>query len=66
MKSSLVGPTLGYLEDRPNFSGEWTASDTHRLRKMLPYQNLFYIRQLLDKVEEETNNALGVPQRRKQ
>jgi hypothetical protein len=34
------------------------------LRKILPFQNLFYIRRLFDQVEEGANRALGVPRSR--
>ena len=43
--------------------GEFTGSDTHRLRQLLPFQNLFYIRQLLDRVGVGFNDALGILQR---
>jgi len=68
--SSLLGPTIGTAQDvvgtlTAAFSGKWTAADTHRLRKLLPYQNVFYFRQVLDKVEKGVNEALGIPQMKK-
>ncbi len=53
---SLLGPTFGLTKEATDLigsasSGEWTDADTHRLRRMLPMQNLFYIRSLLDKAE---------------
>lgn len=47
------------------FAGDWAASDTRAVRKILPYQNVFYLRRLLDEVEKGTNEALGVPQKKK-
>jgi hypothetical protein len=43
---------------------QWTASDTRALRKIIPLQNIFYLRKLLDQVEAGANSALGIPQRR--
>lgn len=40
--------------------GEFTGSDTHRLRQLLPFQNLFYIRRMLDRIDVGFNNTLGI------
>jgi hypothetical protein len=53
---SLLGPTFGLTKDAVDLmgsasTGEWTDADTHRLRKMLPLQNLFYARKLFDAAE---------------
>jgi hypothetical protein len=47
--SSLAGPTAGLLETLQRLSyatsnADWTESDTNELRKLIPYQNLFYLR----------------------
>lgn len=45
--------------------GEWTAADTHRVRKALPANNVFWLRGLFDAIEEGVNEGLDVPDRRK-
>jgi len=55
---SILGPTYGsFLNTGAKaFSalatGEFTDSDIRAVRRLLPYQNLFYIRGGLDKIEE--------------
>jgi len=66
----LLGPTFGKVENLLSasgaaWSGTWTAADTRNMRRMLAFQNLFYIRQLLDQVEAGINAGLGVPERRR-
>lgn len=66
---AVLGPTFGLGEDALKLlsnigKGEWSASDTHRIRKLLPLQNLFYLRWMFDQVEEGINETLGVPDRR--
>lgn len=66
--SQLLGPTAGKLENMIGAAGslatgDWTATDTHNLRRVLFFQNVFYLRQLLDQVEKKANAALGVPER---
>lgn len=61
---SLLGPSVGTVQDIFQVTGsasqgEMTKSDIRAMRKMLPYQNLFYIRSLLDKLEESTAEAVG-------
>lgn len=41
----------------------WTASDTHKLRRFVPLQNLFYLRQLFDPAENAANHLFGIPLR---
>lgn len=62
----LLGPTWGKIESLPKItgalsSGEWSASDSTAVRRLIPAQNLFWIRGLLNKVEEGANAAAGVP-----
>lgn len=67
---SLLGPTLGTGADAAlqavggAASGEWTASDTAAVRRMIPFQNLFTIRRLFDEAEHGLNQSLGVPEKR--
>jgi hypothetical protein len=64
---SILGPTLGLSQDfftltGSAFSRDWKESDTHAMRRLLPYQNVIYLRSLFDQVENGTNQALGVQQ----
>jgi hypothetical protein len=64
-----VGPTSDLINDVQTLSGAissgtWVASDTNRFRRMLPFQNLFYLRRLLDAVEEGVNDLAGIPKSR--
>ncbi|GGG29305.1 hypothetical protein [Chelatococcus composti] len=66
--SALLGPTAGKIEKVSQVTGaaatgEWTASDTTALRRLMFFQNLFWIRRLLDQVEDGVNNAFGIPDR---
>lgn len=62
----LLGPSGGYLSDlatplKKLFDGEpWTHRDTAAIRRLIPFQNLFWLRHLLDKAEEGINNTMGV------
>lgn len=63
---ALLGPTVGLTQDFVQttgsaFSGDWQSQDTRALRRLLPYQNLFYLRSVLDAAEEGVNDALGAP-----
>lgn len=65
---TLAGPTAGKIEKMAQItgaaaSGEWTASDTTAVRRLVPFQNLFYIRGLLDEVEKGANASFGIPAR---
>lgn len=46
------------------FAGDTTKSDLHKARQLIPAQNLFYVRQLLNQVEEATGDALALPEKR--
>lgn len=65
---TLAGPTAGKIEKMAQIggataTGEWTASDTTAVRRLMPFQNLFYVRALLDEVEKGVNASMGVPER---
>jgi hypothetical protein len=47
------------------FAGDTTQADVHKLRKLLPANNLFYIRSLFDRVEKATNSAFSIPETNK-
>lgn len=60
----VFGPTAGLAEDMASattnaLKGDFTRPDLHRLRKLFPGQNLFYLRGLLDRTEKAT----GLPER---
>jgi len=62
---ALLGPTFGTVSDIAQVTGaagagEWTASDTRAVRRLLPYQNLIYMRRLFDEVEAGINETIGV------
>ena len=40
----------------------WNQADTRAVRRLVPYQNLFYLRWLFDQAEEGINDTLGVRQ----
>ncbi|MBY0354267.1 MAG: hypothetical protein K2Q12_00895 [Rickettsiales bacterium] len=66
----LLGPTFGTATDLIQATGslataDWTAADTQALRRILPYQNLFYTRSLLDAAERGINDTLGVKQKKR-
>ena len=55
--NDLLGPTAGRVQDVAKVmsalsKGEIKDSDIRAIRRMIPYQNLFYIRKLLNEVEE--------------
>lgn len=65
---TLTGPIGGKIETLTQVTGaaatgEWTSSDVRKLRQLLPYQNLFYIRGLIDQVEKNALDAFGIEPR---
>ena len=64
---TLFGPSVGLVADTWKLggavtAGDWQASDTHAIRRMIPYQNFFLFRGLMNKAEEGVNRSLGVSQ----
>lgn len=68
---TIAGPTFGTAEDiRKTVQGMMTdggkfdpqvkANDIYRFRKLMPYQNLFYLRRLVNMLEGEFSEGLGV------
>jgi hypothetical protein len=65
----LLGPTWGKIETIPRLTGslaagEWSAADTSALRRLIPLQNLFWLRGVLNKVEEAANAHFQIPEKR--
>src|SRR5690606_26639789 len=59
---AVLGPTAGLIEDFTQITGsaatgDWRQSDTHAVRRILPYQNLFYMRGLFDAAEAGANDT---------
>lgn len=62
---ALLGPSFGAAQDifqitGGAFSGDFSQSDTHAARRLLPGQNIPYLRHLFDKVEEGVNATMGI------
>lgn len=47
------------------FAGDTTKSDLRKARQLVPFQNLFYVRSLLNQVEENVGDALELPDTRR-
>ncbi|WP_415279315.1 hypothetical protein [Brucella sp. BZ] len=67
---AFLGPTPDAVADifqvtGSMFAGDTTKSDLHKMRQLLPFQNLFYIRGLLNQVEDATGDAINLPETRK-
>lgn len=65
----LLGPTAGKIDALARATGsaatgEWTASDTHKVRTLIATQNLFYLRGLFDAAEAGVNGMFGVPEQK--
>ena len=60
---ALLGPSMGTVQDIGTVtgalsSGEFSESDLRKVRKLMPGQNLFYMRKLLDTLEEDIGQSL--------
>lgn len=66
---AFLGPSADAVSDifqisGSIFAGDTTKSDLHKARQLMPAQNLFYVRGLLNQVEQATGDALGLPDTR--
>jgi hypothetical protein len=64
---ALLGPTAGKIESLSALGGslargDWSESDTRRARRLFAFQNLFYIRRIIDQAEKGFNKALDIPE----
>jgi hypothetical protein len=62
---SVLGPTGKLAGDVTAVAGDLLSGDirkstTSKVRQMMPYQNLYGLRMILDKMEEEFNNSMGI------
>lgn len=67
LREALAGPTAGLTKDLENFImglDDPTQSTLHSARKMVPYQNVFYFRRILDQMEQSLADVFGLPERR--
>ena len=67
LAGAALGPSFGTAMDLAGIigaaaAGDFKQNDTRKIRRLLPYQNLFYLRGLLDKAEAGINEKLGVPE----
>lgn len=63
---AVFGPTADLVGDvlPLGMTGEWSAADTHVARKLVPLQNIFWMRAGFDAIERGVNQAFGIPARR--
>ena len=63
----IAGPTAGLIQSAAaaatvaGHTRELTLVDLHKIRKLVPGQNLFYLQYLFNKMEEGAGSALGLP-----
>ena len=69
---SLAGPAVGYVSDIATTSQNLINSDglserdIHSIRRMMPYQNMFYLRMLINEFEKHAAKAIDAePRKRK-
>lgn len=66
---AVFGPTYGMIGNAVQitgnaFAGDWQSADTHTVRRLMPYQNLFYMRSIFDEAEANINEFFGVKAKR--
>lgn len=64
LAASFIGPTAGTITDfalatGSLASGDVNQSDIRAMRRLLPYQNLFYLRQIFDQAEAGISEFTG-------
>jgi hypothetical protein len=61
---TLLGPTASYVDDSINLAqslvkGDGVSErDIHGIRRLMPYQNMFYLRMLMNDMEDSVSGAL--------
>ncbi len=63
---ALVGPTLGLVETAAKVTGaiatrDVNQSDVRAIRRLVPYQNLFYMDKLFDAAQKGINREFRIP-----
>ena len=65
---TLLGPTAGTVQDiaqtgraiaSPVTGSEVSKGDVYAMRRLLPFQNVFYLRSIFDILERKTAESLG-------
>ncbi|UOF77750.1 structural protein [Caudoviricetes sp.] len=64
LAGTLLGPSFGLAQDvfqvtGSAFAGEVKETDIHKLRQLLPFQNIPYLRGLFDAGEDGINSLIG-------
>lgn len=64
-EETLGGPSMGELDTLGNVlssvtSGQMRAQDLHKMRQLLPFQNLFYVNRLFNMAEGSASDALNL------
>ena len=65
----VFGPSVDLAERSANVilgMSEPTQGTVHTARGLMPYQNVFYLRLLIDQLEDTLNSTLQIPERRGQ
>lgn len=71
MLGTAMGPTASYVEDAGKIATNLvngdgvTDRDIHGIRRLMPYQNMFYLRQGLNKMEDEIVKSTGAKKTRR-
>jgi hypothetical protein len=65
---AIFGPSVGRVSDLIDIfdamsGGGMTQSDVRKIRRMIPLQNVFYLKWLFDQMESGVNEAFGIPKR---
>lgn len=65
---AVLGPSLGTATTIIGTTGaisrgEFNQQDTRAMRRLLPFQNHFLLRNIFDEAEKNLNDALGIPER---
>jgi hypothetical protein len=68
--AQALGPTAGKIEEISAAlagigAGNLTAADLHKVRRLVPGQNLFYLQWLFDQAERKTAEGLGLQARQR-
>jgi hypothetical protein len=69
LMGSVFGPTVDLAEKTAKIAqgiGEPTQSTVHDIRLISAYQNVFYLRQLFDMLEDTVSSTFNIPERRGQ
>jgi len=63
MMGALLGPSMDIVADFMTMGadGSYDRNDLRATRKMIPLQNLFYIRLLINELEKGVGDAMGMP-----